>query len=59
MATQTQSRADDYRARAVECERKAGLPISPEAKQDFRTAAKTWRNIAEMVEQMARAERFG
>ena len=58
MATQTQSKAEDYRARAVDCERKAGLAISPGAKQEFRAADKTWRNVAELVEQMARVERF-
>jgi hypothetical protein len=44
------SAAEEYRANAVECERKAARVISLDARENYRIAAEVWREMAQMVE---------
>lgn len=43
-------KADDYRAKAAECERKASEAHDTEVKRDLVEAARYWRDLAEQAE---------
>jgi hypothetical protein len=44
--------ADQYLARAVECEELAKNATNPERKGNFEEAARQWRNIADIHERL-------
>ena len=44
------SKADEYRARAVECESQAEKAKSPDAKWQFEEAARRWHEMADLAE---------
>ena len=44
-------KADEYRAKAVECDKLADKATDEEAKRQFREAAKNWRSVAQQAEQ--------
>jgi hypothetical protein len=48
------SKADDLRANAAECERKADVAKDLEAQRFFREAAIEWRNLALRAERQER-----
>lgn len=50
-----QSRAEEYRERAKECEQKAAETRDPEAKEGFSRLARLWAELAEQTEQPLRA----
>jgi hypothetical protein len=50
-----QSRAEEYRERAKECEQKAAQTRDPEAKEGFNRLARLWDELAEQTEQPSRA----
>ncbi len=53
MAHQT-SKAEEFRARAAECEEKANQSKDAEAKRLLREAAENWRSIATQAERLGR-----
>jgi hypothetical protein len=46
------SKAEEFRARAAECEEKANQAKDAEAKRLLREAAETWRSMATQVERL-------
>jgi hypothetical protein len=48
----TVSRADEYRAKAVECQERAALAHDAEAKRIFEELARGWRQLAERAAKM-------
>jgi hypothetical protein len=44
------SRADDYRDKARDCERQAGLAQDHSLRQIYLDLAKQWRDLAEQIE---------
>jgi hypothetical protein len=50
------NKADDYRARATECEKRADSAQDHTVRRDFQDMARQWRQMAEQIE-MLEAER--
>jgi hypothetical protein len=48
------SKAEDFRAKAVECDKLADAAWDPEAKRMLREAANNWRLLADQAERMGR-----
>jgi len=44
------NRANEYRARATECERLAECALDHIVRRDFRDMAQQWRQMAEQIE---------
>jgi hypothetical protein len=51
------SRAEDYRARAGECDHRAECVNDPVVKAEFSEMAQQWRHMAEQIEQLERERR--
>ena len=49
----TKSKADEYSARAIECERKADQTRDEDVAKGFRTTAAMWREMADMAERQS------
>jgi len=48
------SRAEEIKAKAEECERRAALAQSPEARSGYHYMAQEWWHLAEQVERLER-----
>jgi hypothetical protein len=46
-----QSKADEYRARAAECARRAQHTQDPEIRASYEEMARSWHRLAEYVEE--------
>jgi hypothetical protein len=51
MAATASSETSYFQARAIECQRKADEASDPQAAQQLRTAAATWRELAKLAAQ--------
>jgi hypothetical protein len=48
------SKADEYRAKAAECERRAAATLDPDIKEQFEDLARQWRAMAKQAESLFR-----
>jgi len=51
MAAAASSETSYFQSRAIECQRKADEASDPQAAQEFRSAAATWRELAKLAAQ--------